>query len=45
VIVVIEVVGHGVVGNKQIGPAIVVVIGLYHAEAMIADVIVHSRFY
>src|SRR5438876_983422 len=44
VIVVIEVVGNGIVGDQKIGPAIIVVIGPHHAEAIIADLIVDASF-
>src|SRR5262249_46444563 len=42
VIVVIEIVRHGVIRNQEIGPAIVVVIGPYRAEAIVSDVIVYA---
>src|SRR5438067_1773247 len=44
VIVVEEVVGNGVVSDQKIGPAIVVVIGPHHAQAIIANVIMHAGF-
>ena len=34
-----------IVGNNEIGPAIVVVIGPRRAEAVVPDLIVHSGFY
>src|SRR5271170_3352399 len=44
VIVVIEVAGDGVVGDKEVGPAVVVVVGPHGAEAVVADVIVNASF-
>src|SRR5271168_456107 len=44
VIVVIEVAGDGVVGDEEIGPAIVVVVGPHRAEAVVADVVVDAGF-
>src|SRR5260370_695870 len=44
VIVVIEIVGDGVVGNEEIGPAVVVIVDPHDAEAVVADVIVDTCF-
>src|SRR5438132_3573036 len=37
-IVMIQIVGYRVVGDQEIGPAIVIVIGPHHAQAVIANV-------
>src|SRR6266404_2818352 len=42
VIVVIEIVGDGVVGNEEIGPAVVVIVDPHDAEAVVADVIMDA---
>src|SRR5205807_9628389 len=42
VIVVVQIVGHGVVGDQEIGPAIVIVIGPHHAQAIVTNVIVDA---
>ncbi len=43
-IVVIEVVGHGIVGDEQIDPAVIVVVHPHYAEAVVADVVVYASF-
>src|SRR5229473_176504 len=43
VIVVVEIVGNGIVGDEQIGPAIVVVIHPNDSEAVVTDLIVDAR--
>src|SRR5439155_14033927 len=43
-VVVVEVVGNGIVGNQEIGPAIVVVINPHDAEAVVADLIMDAGF-
>src|SRR6266478_6436112 len=44
VIVVIEIVGDGVVGDEEIGPSVVVVIHPHDAQAVVADLIVDAGF-
>src|SRR5437660_641879 len=44
VIVMIKIVGNGIVGDQEIGPAIVVVVNPHDAEAVVADFVVDSGF-
>src|SRR6266446_5385747 len=44
VIVVVEVVGNGIVGDQEVRPAIVVVIDPHDAEAVVADLIMDAGF-
>ena len=44
-IVVIEIVGDGIVGDDEIGPAVVVVVGPHDAETVVADLIVDAGFH
>src|SRR6266404_4467538 len=41
-VVVIEVVWDRIVGNEEVGPAVIVVVGPNHAKAIIADLIVDT---
>jgi len=43
VIVVVEIVGDGIVGDEEVGPAIVVVVHPHDAEAIVANVVVGRR--
>src|SRR2546427_1745750 len=43
VVVVVEVAGHRVVSNKEIGPPVIVIVDPHYSETIIADVIMHSR--
>src|SRR5258706_4810671 len=43
-VVVVEIVGDGIVGDEEIGPAIVVVIHPHDSKAVVADVIMNASF-
>src|ERR1700676_1491326 len=43
VIVVVEIVGDGIVGDEEIGPTVVVIVHPHDPEAVVADIIVYAR--
>ena len=45
VFIVVEIIWYGIVGHQQIGPAVVIIVYPHDAQAIIANVIMHSRLH